>query len=153
MSQQRERFRSITEDITALEERLDSLERENKRLRERVAELDARTDMLELVESTDDLDGEGRSTALLQHMQRKIAARPDDTCRLTVDRDTAEEALHYPDVDRTTIYDDMRRCARLVGDEDRCWYAKKGTSPRPGESVLVLHLPDGELSINGSGPQ
>lgn len=102
------------------------------RLQQRVAELDDRTDMLSLVEDADQADGQQRSAALIQHLVRAAQRREqrDEPARQAVDRAEAEQALHYPDVDRTTIYDDMRRAERLVGDED------------------VLQYSDGELTIN-----
>lgn len=146
------RLRELTRELGELEQRLDDLEAENERLREqndrlreRVDELDARTDVLERVDTTDDLSGEGRSLRLLQHMQRKIQSRGYDQNQLALDRDSAEEALHHPDVDRTTIYKDMRRCVDIIGDEETCYYSASGESPRQDESVLVLSLDGGEL--------
>lgn len=105
----------------------EELEEERERRQEhdrRLEELEARTDMLSLVDSADDLDGRQRSVTLLQHL-RRAADREADRGRqrsASITRDQAEEILHYPDLDRTTFYDDMRRCERLVDDESVCWY-------------------------------
>ena len=116
-------YQALTEDIVALEERVDELEAKLARvgqLADRVDELDARTDIMQLVEDSDDLSGRGRSIRLLQHMQRK--ANRQDLSKIALTKDQAAEALHYPDLDRTTYYTDLRRCARLIGDRDICWY-------------------------------
>jgi hypothetical protein len=100
-----------------------------------VNDIDARTDMLQLVEDSDDLDARGRSIRLLQHMQRQ--AGRNGLSRVRLDHEAAVEALHYPDLDRTTIYTDLRRCARLIGDQELCWYesADAGTTD---DAALVL---------------
>jgi hypothetical protein len=58
-----------------------------------------------------------------------------------VTRQEAEAALHHPDVDRTTIYDDMRRAVRLVDNKNVLWYE----SSSGGASRLKLDLEAGEL--------
>lgn len=123
MTEADELYQQLVADIARLEDRLDTLEQQVstvERLRERVAELDARTDIMQLVDTSDDLDSEERSTRLLQHMQRK--ADTNNLSRIALIHSQAVEALHYPDLDRTTIYTDLRRCARLMGDRDLCWY-------------------------------
>lgn len=126
--EQRDRAR---EDVRELQEEVD-------RLRSRVDELDARTDMLRVVEEADELSGKQRSLALLQHLRRAAEAKADDGGleKAGVDKDGAKKALHYPDVDRTTIYSDMNRCERLVGDDDVCWYE---------DGLLRLNLEAGSL--------
>lgn len=133
-------------DIVDLESRLDALESENEtkderiaELEQKVAELDQRTDMLQLVAEADELDGKQRSVTLLQHLHRKAKAdeQRGRKASAVIDRASAEEALHYPDLDRTTFYDDMRRCVRLVDNEAMCHYSG-------GE--LTLDLTAGELS-------
>jgi len=133
-----ELYQQVVADIAALEEQIDELQTrldELEQLRERVDELDARTDMMQLVEDSDDLDARGRSVRLLQHMQRK--ADRNGLSRIRLNHEAAVEALHYPDLDRTTIYTDLRRCARLVGDKELCWYesADAGTTD---QAALVL---------------
>lgn len=120
MSEQEE---LLYEELAALEERIEILEDELtdlRALRDRVDELDARTDIMQLVEDSDDLEGRGRSIRLIQHMQRKASRQ--QMSRIALTRDQADEALHYPDVHRTTIYTDMERCADLIGDKQICWY-------------------------------
>lgn len=126
-----ERDQRIDELEVALEE-----EREARAdLEERVADVEQRTDMLALVDRVDDLDGRQRSAALLQHLKREAEAG-DGPDRASLDRDAAERALQFPDVDRTTIYDDMARAERLVGDDAVCAYT---------DGTLRLDLEAGEL--------
>jgi len=134
----------IYEEVAALEERVEDLEAklaQVERLRDRVDELDERTDLMQLVDDSDELDARGRSIRLLQHMQRAAQRQRHDHTSLT--RDQAAEALHYPDVDRTTIYTDMRRAARLVDDEAICWYH---SSDEGDIDEAVLHLDAGAFA-------
>jgi septal ring factor EnvC (AmiA/AmiB activator) len=117
-------------------DRLDTVEKEVRRL-------DARTDLLELVENADEMSGKQRSIALIQHLKR-AAEREQDRGRdakASVNREDAEAALHHPDVDRTTIYDDMRRAVRLVDDQSILWYGSKSG----GKSRLKINLEQGDL--------
>lgn len=125
-----------------LEAKLEEGEQWRNQIERELAELDARTDLLDLVEAADNVDGRQRSVALLQHLKRQAESSNDSAA---VDREAAESALHHPDVDRTTIYDDMRRAARLVGDEAVCRYDE-------GKLRLDLTaLPDGvDLSQHAS---
>lgn len=116
---------NILTDLTALEDRVDDLATALDRIDEletRVATLEERTDMLRLIEESDQLDAKQRSTALIQHAVQEV--RNSSRTKVTYDRDRAEEILHYPDVDRTTIYSDMERCERLIADADICEYYK-----------------------------
>jgi hypothetical protein len=98
------------------------------------------------------MTGEQRSATLLQHLQRAATSGTGNdedvtaTREAAVTREQAEIALQHPDVDRTTIYDDMRRAVRLVGNEDVCWY-ESGDGSR-----LCINLEAGELpaQFNGS---
>jgi len=141
--------------IEKLEEKLDDRDEQIEALEDTVAELDARTDMLRLVEDSDELSAHERSTALLQHLQKQAYnSSGDDSTR--IGRDQTEKALHYPDIDRTTFITDMRRCVKLVGDEDVCWYEgrNQGNSQK---SFLYLDLESGDLpnalstASNGGG--
>lgn len=118
-----------------LEAELEERDRRLDDLRQQVARVDRRTDMLEFVEHADEATGRQRSVALLLHLKREAEAGAGlDTA--SVDREAAERALHRPDVDRTTIYDDMRRAARLVDNEAVCAYT---------DGTLRLDLEQGEL--------
>lgn len=127
------------------------LEEENDELRDQVEELQARTDLLRLVQSSDDLNAKGRSVALIQHLRRAAKSQRErgHDPMSSVNREEAESALHHPDVDRTTIYDDMRRAARLVGNEDVLKYS----SSSGGGSQLKLNLEDGNLPSEVVGQQ
>lgn len=123
MSESTGMYEQVMDDIVALEDRLDEFEQRLdslEQLAERVDDLDARTDIMQLVDDSDDLSGKARSLRLLQHMQRKATRQSMDRIALT--HGQAEEALHYPDLDRTTIYTDMRRCETLVEDDAIAWY-------------------------------
>lgn len=119
------------------------LQAENEDLRAEIERLDARTDLLRLVEQSDDMTGKQRSVALIQHLRRAAERQRDRgrPAKSSVDRDDAESALQFPDVDRTTIYDDMRRAVRLVDNEAILWYE----SNSGGESRLKLDLEAGDL--------
>jgi septal ring factor EnvC (AmiA/AmiB activator) len=106
---EREEREELADELAARDERIDDLEAE-------VAHLDARTDILEVVENADKMTGKQRAVTLVQHLHRAAKARErrDEPPAATVDRDEAEEALHYPNIDRTTIYRDMERAARLI---------------------------------------
>lgn len=128
-------------DISQLEQRIEELEAQLDRvdqLEDRVDEVDARTDMLELVDETDNMNAKQRSITLLQHLHAKASRRQERGQRAaaTMDRDQAEDALHYPDLHRTTFFDDMERCARLVDDDAVCTYS---------DGELTLDLTKGQL--------
>jgi hypothetical protein len=141
-------FADLMESIMAIESRLDNFDERLGQLEETVDDLEARTDMLQVVDDADQMEAEQRSTALLQHMHNKIQSNGIERVFLT--RDDAEAALHHPDLDRTTIYTDMERCERLVGDTDVCWYEKAAES-RVDEACVHLDLSDDEIStvLNG----
>lgn len=138
-------------EIAELEERVAALEADRERvadLEQQVAELDTRTDLLRLIDEADGLDGRQRSTALIQHCIREIQQSPRLE-QVTINRDGAEQALHHPDVDRTTIYSDMERCERLVGDTSRCRYeaASDGTTD---EAALTIDLRGTDAAVEAS---
>jgi len=118
LHEERDHRRDLEDALDERDERIAQLEDEVKRL-------DARTDLLEIVESADQMDARQRAVTLVQHLHRAAKARErrDEPPAATVNRDEAEEALHFPDVERTTIYRDMERAARLVGDDDVLEYA------------------------------
>ncbi|WP_229727296.1 hypothetical protein [Haloarcula argentinensis] len=140
---ERDEREELEDELAARDERIDELETE-------VAQLDARTDILEVVENADKMSGKQRAVTLVQHLHRAAKARErrDEPPAATVDRDEAEEALHYPNIDRTTIYRDMERAARLI-DSDALQYTngelrldlgagripRKYTADRKGENL------------------
>ena len=143
------------DDIEDLQSQLDEereerqrLEAENGALQKRLDTVEARTDMLRIVEDIDDMTGKQRSITLIQHLRREAEKQRqrDRKARASVNHDEAERALQYPDVDRTTIYDDMRRAARLVSDEDVLSYDSSGA-----ESRLRLDLESGEIPESVAG--
>lgn len=147
----RNAIQALRGQIQRLEDEVESLKDENARLQaeieresrrndqqdQELGELDARTNLIDLVEASDDADGRQRSVALLQHCSNKLDA-DEDAARVVLDRDDADEALHFPDVDRTTIYRDMGRAARFVSDEDVADYGggKLTIDVRDADGVL-----------------
>jgi TolA-binding protein len=150
----RKRLSNLEGDVEDLQEELDEereerrrLEAENEDLREEIERLDARTDLLRLVENSDEMDAEQYAAALVQHL-KEAAERQRERGRdakASLDRDEAEAALKYPDVKRATIYKYMQDAADLVGDDDVLWYESKGY----GETRLKIDLEDGEISGYG----
>ena len=138
------------EAIDDLEEQLEEereerrrLEEENEDLQEEIERLDARTDLLSLVENSDEMTAKQRRIALIQHLKKaaeKERERGRDA-KASVNKDEAEAALQYPDIDRTTVYDDLRKAPHLVGKKSVLWYE----SSSGGESRLKLNLEKGDL--------
>lgn len=133
-----ERVNALETRCETLEARLDAKTDTIQDLRDELARVNQRTDLLRLVENADELSPQQRSAALLQHLQQ--AAEREQTRGRTpqhsLTRDQADEALHHPDVDRTTIYTDMQRAARLVDDPDLVWYGEDDS----GETRLFINL-------------
>ena len=142
--------------IDDLEEQLEEeraerrrLEEENEKLRNRLDELDARTNLLRLVENSDDLASDQRQIALIQHLKQGAERERERgrEAKASVNREEADAALKYPDIDRTTIYDDMRRAAALVENDKVLRYE----SASGGESRLKLNLEAGDLPTSVVG--
>jgi len=138
------------EAIDDLEEELEQereerrrLEEDNEDLREEIKRLDARTDLLRIVEDSDQMTAKQRRIALIQHL--KAAAEKERErgreAKASVNKDEAESALKYPDIDRTTIYDDLREAPDLVENRNVLWYE----SSSGGDSRLKLNLDAGDL--------
>jgi septal ring factor EnvC (AmiA/AmiB activator) len=143
LHEERDERAELEDALADRDERIDELEAE-------IARLDARTDILEVVENADKMTGKQRAVTLVQHLHRAAKARErrDEPPAATVDRDEAEEALHFPDIDRTTIYRDMERAARLIDgsalryengelrlDLDAGSVPRKYTADREGENL------------------
>lgn len=145
----REQLQKEQEQRHQLERELQQKDERISELEDKVARLDSRTDLLDLVQSSDKMDGEQRSTALIQHLHKKAQTQRDrsEPMMASVNRDQAEAALQYPEVDRTTIYRDMERAVRLVGNEAVLWY----DSASGGESRLKLNLETGVLPAKFTG--
>lgn len=163
LAEENEKTRStvgnLLEDLVALETRFETVESRNedleaqvRQLSSRVEMLESRTDVLQLVEKSDDLDAKDRSVAVLLHMQREIQKQDADRTVLTPDQ--VDRALNHPDIHRTTLYEDMKRCERLVGDDGVCKYHGDGYGDIQDAS-LVLNLAAGELpaDVRNGGAQ
>ncbi|SNZ18368.1 hypothetical protein SAMN06269185_3349 [Natronoarchaeum philippinense] len=133
----------LQEELVEEREERRRLEKENEELQAEIERLDARTDLLRLVEESDKMTGKQRSVALIQNLRRAAKKERDRgrEAKASVNREEAETALQHPDVDRTTIYTDMSRAARLVDNEDVLKYK----SSSGGGSRLKLNLEAGEL--------
>ena len=127
----------------ALRDEIEGLQQENEDLRAEIERLDARTDLLSLVENSDEMTAKQRRIALIQHLKKaaeKERERGRDA-KASLNKKEAEAALKYPDIDRTTFYDDLRKAPRLVGKKDVLWYK----SNSGGESRLKMNLENGDL--------
>jgi chromosome segregation ATPase len=122
------------------------LEKENQNLQKEIDRLDARTDLLSLVENSDDMTARQRRITLIQHLKKaaeKERERGRDA-KASVNKEEAEAALQYPDIDRTTIYDDLRKAPNLVGKKSVLRYE----SSSGGNSRLKLNLEKDDLSTD-----
>lgn len=147
------RVDALSRQLDAVREELEA-EREKRRerdeeiadLKEEVEELDARTNILEIVDDVDEMDARQRAVTLVTHLHRSALARErrGEPAKASVNRDQAEEALHFPDVERTTIYRDMERAARILGNDDLLEYDA-------GELRLDLEAGDlpAKYAVNG----
>lgn len=145
----REQLRDAEAERDSLRDDVTELREENEDLRSEIGRLDARTDLLDVLEEVDSMDGRQRSVALIQHLRRAAERQRERgrPAKASVNRDEAESALQYPDVERTTIYRDMQRAARLVGDGSVLRY----DSDTGGGSRLRLNLEDGNLPGSVTG--
>ncbi|WP_255246126.1 hypothetical protein [Halolamina sp. CBA1230] len=133
----------VRTECDTLRGEVEALQQENEDLRAEIERLDARTDLLSLVENSDEMTAKQRRIALIQHLKKaaeKERERGRDA-KASLNKEEAEAALKYPDIDRTTFYDDLRKAPRLVGKEDVLWY-DRGTG---GESRLKMNLENGDL--------
>lgn len=138
LKEERDRRRQLEEELEEEKERTQGL-------RDEIAQLDSRTDLLELVQTTDEMDSRQRATVLIQHLHRAAQKQRNRgmPAKSSVNRNEADRALQYPDVDRTTIYRDMERAADLVGDESVLWYEGGSDS----EARLKLDLEAGDVPM------
>lgn len=111
-------------------------------LQQEVGELRSQLNLMELVENSDDLDHKQRRYVLFQHL--KNLARKNQASgqglRAAVDFEEAISALHHPEIDRTTVYNDLRKVADIAGDERVCWYESGSPGPAGNEARVVLDL-------------
>jgi hypothetical protein len=122
MSESEGLVENLISDLVALEERLDAVEDELQQLndlRERVERLEDRTDMLRFIEEAGQTSADQRRAALWQHCARMARGNGGT---YVIDRDGVEEALHRPDVHRTTLYEDMRSVADNTAREEIARY-------------------------------
>lgn len=142
-------LKTAWETLDELQDELDAeraerqqLSDEVETLQEEIEQLDRRTDLLRLVEQTDEMTAEQYATTLIQHLKRAAERQRErgGDAKASVDRDEAESALQYPDVKRQTIYKYMQDAERLVNDTDVLWYENAGY----GETRLKINLDETE---------
>lgn len=149
LERQSQLVQQLVDQLEAAEEERDDLREQLQEVRADVDDIDQRTDLLRLVEESDDLAPEQRSAILVEAARKKAARRGrrdnDEPPRYALTRDEGEAALHLPeDADRTIVYKDMDRAERLVGNTDLVAY-------QDGE--LVVDLTAGELPSSIGGHQ
>lgn len=152
----RTRLGNLEDEMDELQEELDEereerqrLEEENEELREEIERLDTRTDLLRLVQDSDEMDAETRQAALIQNM-REAAEKQRERGRepkASLSPEEAEAALGHPHNDETLIYKDMKRAVDLLGNEDVLWYDNAGY----GETRLKMDLSEGSVSGSITG--
>jgi len=152
----RKRLSNLEDEVEEVQEELNEerqerqrLEEENEELREEIERLDARTDLLRLVQNSDEMDAETRQAALIQNLkeaaekQRERGREP----KASLSPEEAEAALGHPHKDDTLIYKDMKRAVDLLGNEDVLWYDSAGY----GETRLKMDLSEGSISGSITG--
>ncbi|MFW5900733.1 MAG: hypothetical protein ACOCTH_03045 [Halodesulfurarchaeum sp.] len=114
---QNNRLAELESIIEKKDDRIDELEERIFELEAEVDELDDRTDLLTLTQQSDEVDGERMQAALIQHLYEEARYNQENMGKrpvASVDRDDAMRALQYPDVERTTPYQWMRRAADQI---------------------------------------
>lgn len=109
--------RDFEQERAQLWDEIDGLREENRRLYQELEEVKQRTDLLRLLEEDSKPSGEQAQAALVQHLYRKAKQREEKLGRrptASLDREQAAEALHHPDVHRTTYNKWMQRAADRV---------------------------------------
>lgn len=140
---------NLEDDLQEEREERRRLEEENEELREEIERLHARTDLLRLVERSDDMTAKERRVALIQHLKQAAEKERERNreAKASVNWKEAEAALKYPNIARETVYTDLRKAPGLVGNKDLLWYE----SSSGGESRLKLNLENGSLSAEITG--
>lgn len=125
------------------EAEMQEMKGQQKALKKMVEDLKSRTNMLRMIQESGNAPPEQRRAAMLQHLEKKAKAkedRPDEAvankAKAELDHERAEEILHYPDIDRTTLYNDMSKAAEMVDNEHVCYYEN---------GKLVVNLERGEI--------
>jgi hypothetical protein len=110
----------VQDRVAEFVDELASIRTRIRELENRVDEVEQRTQLLHVSDTLTN-DATARRVAILQHLETK-ARRTDGENRAAVDTGEARTALNHPNVDRTTITNDLREAPKLVGDTDVCWY-------------------------------
>lgn len=144
---QSNRMDIIEEDLRAenaeLREQVEALQAEKQTLEEEINQLRARTDLLALVEDSDELTAKQRQTILIQNLKRAAEKEADRgrAAKASLSPDEAEAALNHPYDDETHVYRDMKRAAALLGDTEILWYDSSGY----GNTRLKIDLTEGSV--------
>jgi chromosome segregation ATPase len=147
----REQLQEAREERDELRTEAEDLRAENEDLREELADVDARTDLLRLVQNSDEMTAEQRQVALIQNLKRAAENQRerDREPKASLTPEQARAALGHPHTDDSLIYKDMQRAVDLLEDKDVLWYESGGY----GETYLKLDLTEGSIpgSITGRG--
>jgi len=149
MSQQGGLLDELMSDLVALEDRLEVVEDQQEtiaELRDRVERLEDRTDMLRFIEEAGQTSADQRRAALWQHCARMARG---NSGRYVIDRDGVEEALHRPDVHRTTLYEDMRAVAENVAHDEIARYVP-AKEAETNQAELRVNLTGIDQSVDAS---
>lgn len=134
----------LKEELAETKQDLEEAQRERDELRAYLNDVDSRTDMLRFVDHAEEPSAEQMRIAILQHMWRAVKDENPGDRYYSMDASKTNEALHYPDVDRTTVLRWMRTTPRIVGDDGVCWYDGGDAGPS-GEPARVF------LDLRGNG--
>jgi len=143
MENLKDELEDVREERDALRNEVEDLRQENEDLRQEIENLDARTDLLRLVQNSDDMPAKQRQAALIQNL-KEAAERERDRSRdpkASLTPDQAEAALGHPYEDESHVYRDMKRAAEILGDEDVLWYENAGY----GKTRLKIDLTKGTV--------
>jgi len=131
---------SLQNELEKIKSKQRQLHEEQGDILDTVENIDARTDLLRLVESSNDMTAKQRQIALIEHLRQEAIHNRERgrEAKASVNQDQAKRALQHPNIDRTTYYSDMQRAEELVDDTDMLRY--EGSNGR-----LMLNLEVGEL--------
>lgn len=129
------------ETVNRYESRLDEFE---ERIDEMQAQLDELQDEQRLIGAMGDIigsDRDKRAALILQTLHNDAKANQDDRARMT-----AREAWSVVNrsVDRSQMYDVLRRAETIVDDHDVCQYVERPRGSEP-PSHLLVDLSEGRL--------
>lgn len=141
----------LKEQVNSQQDRIDDLEVENERLRERWKRTEERTDLLQHVKQSSALAPEERAAILIQTLHNKAVASEQrgEPAQSELDANQGVSALGGS-IDRTLMYSTFEKAVELVGDEAVLQYKKEDRGAAKN-SRLLLNLEAGELPATVAG--